>query len=90
MAGTNITPSATPTTGQPTTGNAPPAAQTDVPTLAGFLGLPAAIDWQDLLIRAGLVLVGIILLILVAWSFVQPKQTVQVQVPPPEEVPPVE
>lgn len=62
-----------------------PAASTGLPSfdLASFLGLPSVIDWQDLGIRAGLVLTGIMLLILVAWSFVRGKQqtTVNVQLP---------
>ena len=51
--------------------------------LASFLGLPTVIDWQDLGIRVGLVVTGILLLVLVAWSFVRGKQqtTVNVQVP---------
>lgn len=53
-------------------------------SLASFLGLPATIDYQDIAIRVGLVLTGVILLILVAWAFVRGKQntTVNVQVPP--------
>ena len=56
-------------------------------SLAGFLGLPAMIDYQDLAIRASLVVVGIVLFILVAWSFVQGKQSqnVTVQAPPAQQ-----
>ena len=54
-----------------------------MPSLDQFLGLPAVIDWQDIAIRTGLVITGIVLLILVAWAFVRGKQqtTVNVQMP---------
>ena len=55
-----------------------------VPSLDQFLGLPTVIDWQDIGIRVSLVIVGIVILLLVAWSFVRGKQTmvVNVQQPP--------
>ncbi len=54
-----------------------------IPSLDQFLGLPSVIDWQDIAIRTGLVVTGIILLLLVAWAFVRGKQqtTVNVQLP---------
>lgn len=59
---------------------APTSSTTPTFDLASFLGLPTLIDWQDLAIRAGLVLTGIILLVLVAWSFVRGQQTTNVNV----------
>ena len=55
-----------------------------VPSLDQFLGLPTVIDWQDIGIRVSMVIVGIVILLLVAWSFVRGKQTtvVNVQQPP--------
>ena len=99
MAATNTT-AVTSTAGatQPTSANTP-ATTTDTsgaggnplsgflptfPTLAEWAGLPSVIDWQDLAIRVGMVVVGIVLLFLVAWAFVRGEQktTVNVQVPP--------
>lgn len=53
-----------------------------VPSLDQFLGLPTVIDWQDIGIRVSMVIVGIILVILVAWAFVR-QQNITVNVPPP-------
>lgn len=59
-----------------------------LPSLDQFLGLPTIIDYQDIGIRVAMVLTGIILLLLVAWAFVRGKQstTVNVQVPPGENM----
>jgi hypothetical protein len=100
MAATNTTAvTSTAGTTQPTSANTP-ATTTDTsgasgsnplsgflptfPTLAEWAGLPSVIDWQDLAIRVGMVIVGIVLLFLVAWAFVRGEQktTVNVQVPP--------
>lgn len=49
-------------------------------SLASFLGLPATIDYQDIAIRVGLVLTGVVLLVLVGWAFVRGKQETVVNV----------
>ena len=54
-----------------------------VPSLDQFLGLPTVIDWQDIGIRVSMVIVGIILVILVAWAFVR-QQNITVNVPQQE------
>ena len=54
-----------------------------VPSLDQFLGLPTVIDWQDIGIRVSMVVVGIILVILVAWAFVR-QQNITVNVPEQE------
>ncbi|SRR5712692_1509625 len=63
----------------------PAASSSGLPTfdLATFLGLPSVIDYQDIAIRGALVVVGVVLVILVAWSFVRGKtsQNVTVQAP---------
>lgn len=51
-----------------------------MPSLDQFLGLPAVIDWQDIGIRVSMVFVGIVIVLLVAWSFVRGKQTTVVNV----------
>lgn len=51
-----------------------------MPSLDQFLGLPTVIDWQDIGIRVSMVIVGVVLLLLVAWAFVRGKQTTNVQV----------
>ena len=56
-----------------------------VPSLDQFLGLPTVIDWQDIGIRVSMVIVGIILVILVAWAFVR-QQNITVNVPERQEV----
>lgn len=55
-----------------------------MPSLDQFLGLPTVIDYQDIGIRVSMVVVGVILVILVAWAFVRGQQTqnVTVQTPP--------
>lgn len=54
-----------------------------MPSLDQFLGLPAVIDYEDIAIRVAMVVVGIVLILLVAWAFVRGKQntTVNVQMP---------
>lgn len=54
-----------------------------MPSLDQFLGLPAVIDYQDIGIRVGLVVTGVLLLLIVSWAFVRGKQqtTVNVQMP---------
>lgn len=87
MAGTNITQASSPSTATtanvPTTATSPAGLLPTLPTLDQFLGLPAMIDWQDLAIRTGLVVTGIVLVILVAWSFVRGKQAINVTVQTP-------
>lgn len=56
-----------------------------VPSLDQFLGLPDVIDYQDIGIRVAMVVVGIILVILVAWAFVRGQQTTNVQVVNPRQ-----
>lgn len=51
-----------------------------VPSLDQFLGLPSVIDWQDIGIRISLVIIGIVLVLLVAWSFVRGQQTQNVTI----------
>jgi hypothetical protein len=51
-----------------------------LPTLPTFLGLPAAPDWPDIAIRTGLVVGGVILVLLVAHSFVKGSQRSQITV----------
>ena len=55
-----------------------------MPSLDQFLGLPTVIDWQDIGIRVSMVIVGIVLVLLVAWSFVR-QQNITVNVPPSEK-----
>ena len=57
-----------------------------MPSLDQFLGLPDVIDYQDIGIRVAMVVVGIILVILVAWAFVRGQQTTNVQVVNPQSV----
>lgn len=54
-----------------------------MPSLDQFLGLPTVIDYQDIAIRVSLVIVGIVLVLLVAWAFVRGKQTTVVNVQQP-------
>ena len=56
-----------------------------MPSLDQFLGLPAVIDWQDIGIRVSMVVVGIVLLLIVGWTFVRGKQTTNVQVVNPAQ-----
>lgn len=58
-----------------------------MPSLDQFLGLPTIIDYQDIAIRVAMVVVGVVLVLLVAWAFVRGKQntTVNVQMTPQQQ-----